>query len=145
LFETILVCVDESEHSLKAARLALNLAAKYEAGVVALNVNQASIPLLDASAYAGSLKSEAYREELQLAQERVRAAIFDVYKDSGIHLRFRGEVGQPVSVIVSVAEQERANLIVLGSRGVGVFKASLTGSVSLGVLDHSPCPVLVVR
>ncbi|HEY3331305.1 MAG TPA: universal stress protein [Capsulimonadaceae bacterium] len=145
MFETILLCVDESEHSLKAAKYALEMATKYDAEVVCLNVNQASLPLLDSSAFAASPKGNAYRQELREAQEHVHDVVLNVFRESNLRVRFRGEVGQPVSVIVSVAEQERANLIILGSRGTGGFKALLMGSVSLGVLHHAPCPVLVVR
>lgn len=145
LFETILVCVDGSEHSLKAAKYALDIALKYDAKVVCVNVNPASLPLLDTSVAAVGFKRDSFRQEVEDAQERVHTDVTKVFDGSGLSVRFRAEVGQPVSVIVSVAEQEHASVIVLGSRGTGGFKAILTGSVSLGVLQHSACPVLVVR
>ena len=47
--------------------------------------------------------------------------------------------------IVSQAEEIRAGLIVVGSRGLGGIRRALMGSVSDSVVRHAPCPVLVVR
>jgi nucleotide-binding universal stress UspA family protein len=54
-------------------------------------------------------------------------------------------IGRPASVIVELATERRASLIVVGSRGRGPFASMLLGSVSAEVVDHAPCPVLVVR
>ena len=47
--------------------------------------------------------------------------------------------------IVETAAREKADLVVLGSRGMGTFKSLLLGSVSDGVAHHAPCPVLIAR
>jgi nucleotide-binding universal stress UspA family protein len=53
--------------------------------------------------------------------------------------------GRPASVIVNEAAERRTELIVVGSRGLGPLRSMLLGSVSAEVVDHAPCPVLVVR
>jgi nucleotide-binding universal stress UspA family protein len=53
--------------------------------------------------------------------------------------------GRPGTEIVEQAVDFRAELIVLGSRGLGRLGAMLLGSVSAEVVDHAPCPVLVAR
>jgi len=53
--------------------------------------------------------------------------------------------GRAASVIVEEATEFRAELIVVGSRGLGRLEAMLLGSVSAEVVDHAPCPVLVAR
>jgi nucleotide-binding universal stress UspA family protein len=53
--------------------------------------------------------------------------------------------GRPASVIVEEAQDLRADLIVVGSRGLGRLRSMLLGSVSAEVVDHAPCPVLVAR
>ena len=53
--------------------------------------------------------------------------------------------GRPGTLIVDAAVRCRAELLVVGSRGLGPLKAMLLGSVSAEVVDHASCPVLVVR
>jgi nucleotide-binding universal stress UspA family protein len=53
--------------------------------------------------------------------------------------------GRPATVIVDEAAAWGAELIVVGSRGLGRLGTMLLGSVSAEVVDHAPCPVLVTR
>ncbi len=53
--------------------------------------------------------------------------------------------GRPATVLVNEADRFRAELIVVGSRGLGPLRSMLLGSVSAEVVEHAPCPVLVVR
>jgi nucleotide-binding universal stress UspA family protein len=53
--------------------------------------------------------------------------------------------GRPATMIVEEAGTFRADLVVVGSRGLGPLTSMLLGSVSAEVIDHAPCPVLVVR
>jgi nucleotide-binding universal stress UspA family protein len=54
-------------------------------------------------------------------------------------------VGRAGSILVELAADLRAELVILGSRGRGPLRSMLLGSVSAEVVDHAPCPVLVVR
>lgn len=53
--------------------------------------------------------------------------------------------GDPADGIVASAKREKADLIVLGTRGYGEIKGLLLGSVSHKVAAHAPCPVLTVK
>lgn len=53
--------------------------------------------------------------------------------------------GRPASVVLDEARAWSADLIVVGTRGLGPFSAALLGSVSDEIVDHATCPVLVVR
>jgi len=50
-----------------------------------------------------------------------------------------------VETIVNQAVKENADLIIVGTRGLGGFKKLILGSVSNGVVSHAHCPVLVIR
>lgn len=53
--------------------------------------------------------------------------------------------GSPTEVIVDEAERWRADLIVIGSRGLGAWRRMMLGSVSNAVLHHAKCSVEIVR
>lgn len=53
--------------------------------------------------------------------------------------------GEPGHGIIKVAEDEKAAMIVTGTRGMGTIRRKLLGSVSEYVIHHSPVPVLVCR
>ncbi|MER3418204.1 MAG: hypothetical protein C4343_03660 [Chloroflexota bacterium] len=53
--------------------------------------------------------------------------------------------GRPASAIIEEARDFEADLVVVGNRGHGTLETMLLGSVSAEVVDHAPCPVLVVR
>ena len=55
------------------------------------------------------------------------------------------EVGSPGPAVLSVAKKYNADLIVMGSRGLGLFKGALIGSVSQKVVEESPIPVMVIK
>jgi nucleotide-binding universal stress UspA family protein len=54
-------------------------------------------------------------------------------------------VGPPAAVIVALAEHMGAQLIIMGSRGMGGIRRALMGSVSDSVVSHAHCAVMVVR
>jgi len=53
--------------------------------------------------------------------------------------------GRPADVLLNEADDLRADLLVVGSRGLGVAASALVGSVSAALVDHASCPVLVAR
>ena len=53
--------------------------------------------------------------------------------------------GSPAEVIVSMAEEQKADLIVMGARGIGPIRERLLGSVSHRVLTLAPCATLIVQ
>ena len=54
-------------------------------------------------------------------------------------------IGSPAEVIVSMAEEQKADLIVIGARGLGPVKERLLGSVSHRILTQAPCATLIVN
>jgi nucleotide-binding universal stress UspA family protein len=63
----------------------------------------------------------------------------------GVWVSFLVWTGDPGASIVSAAEAESADLVVVGTHGRGVIGRLFLGSVSEHVMRNAPCPVLVVR
>ena len=55
------------------------------------------------------------------------------------------ETGNIPKAILKVADAEKSDLIIMGSRGLGLFKGALIGSVSQKVVEESKIPVMVIK
>ena len=62
-----------------------------------------------------------------------------------LHGKVKEVSGSPRTEIIRVAEEEKVNMIITGSRGMGTVKRTLLGSVSDHVLHHAHVPVLVCK
>lgn len=140
----ILVPVDGSDSSLRAARYAVALAEMSGAELLLVHA-VISLPYLQLKAggdildtYVEEAKRHAqiwfnYLEEMA-AKRKVKAS-------SEVIL----EVESIVDVIVNYAKSHDVDLVVIASRGRTDLKRFLLGSVASGVVSHAQCPVLVVR
>jgi nucleotide-binding universal stress UspA family protein len=140
----ILLATDGSEEAELAALRAVELADATDSELHVVHVGVVPIFL---KSYPGTLGyydklyeqiEEVSRELLRKQTWRVKAVGGTV---AGAHLR----MGEAALEIVALAEELQADLIVMGSRGLGGVRRALIGSVSDSVVRHAHCPVLVVR
>ncbi|HEY7109922.1 MAG TPA: universal stress protein [Nitrososphaeraceae archaeon] len=100
--------------------------------------------------YSSSITTPKISEDTHLANEAVESLLERVKKkalEDGVEVETRVissgyTVGQ---VIVDLAEEENAKLIVVGTRGMTGFKKILIGSVALEVVTYGDCSVMVVK
>jgi nucleotide-binding universal stress UspA family protein len=69
----------------------------------------------------------------------------ELLAERGVAARTVEGVGDPAAVLVEEAREWGADLIVVGTRGLGLGERIVLGSVSTKVVHHAPCDVLVVR
>ena len=102
--------------------------------------------LVIAAADAGIAMSDSMlvKVEHDAAEEHVREAT-SALSALGSKVRGRAVDGDPREVLVDVAQEEGADLVVVGSRGRTGLARLLLGSVASHVALHAPCSVLVVR
>jgi nucleotide-binding universal stress UspA family protein len=145
LFSKILVAIDGSEHSFKAAKYALDLAKSSVAQIYAITVT--SIPesyhlkeeevlnksrktssgMEDAESWLDNFKQQAKENNVQLHIELINSP-------------------RPVDyVILEYAEEKQVDLIVMGTRGRTGFKKLLLGSTASSVVTYAHCTVMVVK
>jgi nucleotide-binding universal stress UspA family protein len=82
-------------------------------------------------------------EDAERARELQEATA--ILKEHGVEATAVERRGDAATMILDEAEADGADLIVLGTRGLGSGKRWLLGSVSTKVLHHATCDVLVVR
>jgi nucleotide-binding universal stress UspA family protein len=139
----ILVAVDGSEESIKAANFALDIAKTYTSPMIALVVSY--IPL--------SIKLSSIDRLQKWHENNVKEArtwLKDIIHLSGKNkISFRLEVLETTSsivrTIIEYAERENVRLIVVGTIGRTGFSRALLGSVASGVIAHAKCSVVVVK
>ncbi|GAA5119577.1 universal stress protein [Haloechinothrix salitolerans] len=141
----IVAGIDGSTSALNAAKWAAREAALRETSLLLVHacdapaVNPRS-PVSLPRNYADALR-EYGDDWLRDAHTAVTAAVSDVAPDLEVHTAV--EDGHPAEVLINAAAS--AQLVVLGSRGLGGFSSLLIGSVAVAVAGHAPCPVVVVR
>ncbi len=132
----ILVPVDFSVSSLAALEAACDVAARFKARIDLLTVVEPLPPSADLMLFnTFDVVSQQTRDELANL----------VVPDQTLTVRKVVRIGSPAQVITEYAEQEKIDLIVLGTHGRTGLSHLLMGSVAERVVRTAPCPVLVSR
>lgn len=134
----ILVAVDGSEPSLKAAAYAAKLAGLAGSELVALHV-------ILMPPYASEKTIENLRKELTAKSEEIMAQVRKVSNNIKIETKTIETMCSVVEAIVDFALKSGVDLIVLGTRGFAGVAKLMLGSVAAGVVNSAHCPVLAVR
>ena len=139
LITSILVPVDGSDHAEKALNYALNMADKHDAKVEILTV-------VDEVKMAPDWARE-YSEKLREQGEEVLASTFSksVKQKPNIRISKCLAEGYASEEILKCAEKGHHDLIVMGSRGMGLVRSLFLGSVSSRVVNQAEIPVLIVK
>lgn len=172
MIKTILVPTDGSVHAGKAVQLAADIAGKYAARMVLLNIlpqgplpaslrhmaevehlgetpSAGPVAAIPAGRYPASMalgNNDRDREVYEAIGRRVLDNAKGIAKKMGVaKVATVVEDGDPVQRILDRAEQDEANLIVMGSRGLSDLKGLLMGSVSHKVSHLAKCSCITVR
>ena len=142
--QRLLLAADGSEPSLRAAAHLIELRRGLrDADGVAVHVVNVQRPLPgDVSSFiAGKTIEEYYQERAEQALSPVRAAL----DAAGLGYEVHRKVGEPGMVIAGLAAHIGADMIVMGTRGLGTHTAALIGSVAQSTVGQSAMPVLLVK
>ena len=142
-FETILAPVDFSEHSELALQHAVGLAREFGADLQLLHVVE-EITYPDFY-YPAPLTGEQMATEIrERVAERLEEALERI-EESGVHASVHVVEDRPAPGIADFAEENGADLVVVGTHGLTGVKRALLGSVAEGVIRRSAPPVLTVK
>lgn len=137
MYKNILIAADGSENSLRATQQAADIASL----LVDAKVELVSVIAIDVYSDMVYDPIEAHGE----AQREILEGASAILSDAGINHEIVLLHGCPADEIIRYAEESGADLLVMGSRGLGALREFALGSVSHKVLTHAKCPVLVVK
>ena len=138
----ILLATDGSASSVEAARKAAGMAHAFGAELHVVHVMPVTQPyhLVGTDAEGPSL----YEEDKQWAQELLDGQVRKLEEEGANVAKAYLRTGEPDAEVVALGEDIGADMIVVGSRGMGRLRRPI-GSVSSSIVAHAHCPVLVVR
>lgn len=138
-YSKILVPTDGSSYALLAGRHAAYLAKGLGASVIVLNAMDTDMAFHSGIHYADEVA------QLEKSGLKATASIKELCTGAGVETKELVVRGSPVEAILKVADDEHADLIVMGTVGMSAVERVLLGSVSEKVSRHAHCPVLLVR
>jgi nucleotide-binding universal stress UspA family protein len=149
---SILVAVDETDGSRRAAEFVDRFFAGMDVQITAVNVAQPPRGTASPAAY-GSMHAWPWGpavdverqmlDEAALREEEQAEAVAVAQAPSGADVDV--EIGDAVEAISQAAEELDADVIVVGTNDKGFLQRLFGGSVSEELARKAPCPVLVVR
>jgi nucleotide-binding universal stress UspA family protein len=145
MFDSMVVGTDGSETAQEAVRQAAELAARLGAKV---HLVSAFEPVPE-----GRLREERQQVPGDLQwmvnpREDVNNTLEEAAKgmrEQGVEVLTHPREGDPADAILDVAEEQGADLIVVGNKGMTGAKRFLLGSVPNKVSHHAPCSVMIIR
>lgn len=145
MFKRIVVGTDGSETAAEAMRQAVGLA---KLSGAQLSIVSAYAPVSGRRVQDEQQQAPADvqyeigpREDVNLVLDAAAAEA----KQEGIEVQTHPVEGDPADAILNVAEETKADLIVVGNKGMTGARRYLLGSVPNNVSHHAPCSVLIVR
>ena len=142
MFLNILVAMDGSEHGAAALRTAAQLAREGHARLTVLTAVPPTPAYAQLTAAGAAVISDA-AHLLGEAGVRMTKQVAELPDD--VSVTSVVIAGQPAPVILERLREDRHDLLVMGTRGLGRMGSALLGSVSQHVLHEAEVPVLVVR
>jgi nucleotide-binding universal stress UspA family protein len=134
LYEKILVPIDGSQHSKHAIKEAIKIAKMAQSTITLLNVYPKTSP-----------QKQPNTETQQKNGKNILTEAQKLIETQDIPVKTLLLEGEIVNQIIKAAKENQFDLIIVGARGLSKIEEIMLGSVSQGVTENAPCPVIVTR
>jgi nucleotide-binding universal stress UspA family protein len=139
MYNNILLASDGSDHSLRAAEQAIQMAkGNPEASITVLYVVDSKTSKADA---LRNLDAEGIT---QIRKEKM-ASVEKKAQEAGVNYEIKFVRGEPASTITNYEIENNIDVILIGSRGLNALQELVLGSVSHQVAKTAKCPVMIVK
>jgi len=151
VFNTVIVPLDGSELSEAAIPAAAEIAAKFGSKLIILRTVESTANriamtpgVLDAPA-AASTNVELLQEVTEQEEKEAGSYLAQVQAKLGNNVETIVAEGHPADQIIALAEERKADLIVMSTHGRGGLGRLIHGSIADAVIKHQGIPVLLMR
>jgi nucleotide-binding universal stress UspA family protein len=145
VFKSIVVGTDGSETATSAVRQAVDLAKEIGAKIELVSAYE---PVSDQRLREERTEVPDDLQWMVNPREDVDSTLneaADTAREAGVDVEVYARQGDPADAILDVAEEQKADLIIVGNKGMTGAKRFLLGSVPNKVSHHAPCSVLIIR
>lgn len=140
VYQHIAVAVDGSEHARRALEHAVSLVQSLQTPATLTLIHVNPTMMVSEPPFGVEIDQRLDEEGHELTEA------YRSYLDpTGVQYTIRYHDGDPATVICDLATEEKADLIIMGTRGMSTVSELFLGSVSHKVIQHAKCPVLTVK
>jgi len=139
--KTILVPTDFSKASDNAFDYAVSLASKLHSRIILLHAYQASMPVAEVSFSVLNEEHDLLQAE---ADKKLKALATKTGRGDTIAYEWISDESNPKDLILQIAKEKKADLIVMGATGQTGRSGVIFGSTSLKVMEKANCPVMAI-
>jgi nucleotide-binding universal stress UspA family protein len=132
MFNTVLFPINQSREAREAVEVVVDVVKKYRSHLILLSVVEKPAEVVQSA----NPSEDVVMSLLESAKQ--------MFSQQGIEAEILEKEGKPAFVICDVADEVNANLIIMGSRGLGLTNEGAADSVTNRVINLSPCPVMIV-
>lgn len=133
---------DFTDLAMNALKVAIRICRKHNASLHLVNTVELDYYSFSIEPYSSTVYSN--QEVLDASKANLHAIKEEIEQREGISCFVHVEPGNPAHYICTVATEEMADLIVMGTHGASGFREFFIGSNAYKVVKHAPCPVLTI-
>lgn len=139
MYNKMLIAVDGSEHSFRAAEEAMKIARLSKECVIDI------VLVVEFSKSKNEILHSQGREELEFSRKKMLFPLEEQLREEGITYNITILHGEPGPTIIKHANEGDYDIAVVGSRGLNKLQEMVLGSVSHKLVKRIDCPVLIVK
>ncbi|MCT1903613.1 universal stress protein [Oceanobacillus sojae] len=139
MYKHILLASDGSENAVRAAKEAVKLASYDKESIIDVTY------VIDFEKSKTDVLHSNSSEEIDVERRKKNSKVIQYLQDVNANFKTTILRGKPGPEIVKYADDQKVDIIVIGSRGLNTLQEMVLGSVSHKVMKRAHCPALIVK
>lgn len=139
MYKHILLASDGSKNAVRAAKEAVKIASKSDESIVdvvyVIDIDKSKYDVLHSNS----------KEEVDIERRKKNSEVIQYLNEAQVNYKTTILKGRPGPEIVKYANEQRVDIVVIGSRGLNALQEMVLGSVSHKVMKRVNCPALIVK